>query len=183
MYCDYVSCHSNKVNDTLNDAKIYTTSKYCTDFYDYLKHGKKKYEDIDNLEMKEAYSYRQLDKLKNVEPDVMLKKDDFDEIYQVYRKTYKPVVDKSKDNIASFFVWLIDNQCHLIDIFVGKMIRIFKIDNPFTNDFYVIEPYACLYNKSYIGTLPFRALNSRILQTMKSELDYVVKDDVQQQRR
>jgi hypothetical protein len=184
MYCDYVSCHhlSNITNKSSNktiidNTRIHTTSKYCTDFYDYLKHQKKKYGELKKIEMKEAYSYEQLNKLKTQSPDIMLKKEDFDEIYQIYRKTYKPIVDKSKDNIASFFIWIIENQCHLVDIFVGKMNRVFKIDNPFINDFYVIEPYACLYNKSRIGTMPFRSLNSRILQTMKSELDYTVSDE------
>jgi len=186
LYCDYVSCHANKNNsdDTiLDDTRIHTTSKYCTDFYDYIKCGKKKYEDLEKLEMKEAYSYRQLDMLKKIVPIMMLKKDDFDEIYQIYKKTYKPTVDKSKDNVACFFVWIVDNQCHLVDIFIGKMSRIYRIDNPFINDFYIIEPYAYLYNKSYIGTMPFRALNSRILQTMKSELDYVVSDEKDKESR
>lgn len=127
---------------------------YCLDIYDYVKYKKKKYFDkkILNIEIQPAFSYYELDKLADFHTTDVLKKEDFDELFQIFDKFYKINFPKNTD-LKSFYIWIIENKCYLISNLVSKMKRIFKLnDNPFNtkNSFYKINPLLYLSNRSYI---------------------------------
>lgn len=133
----------------------YLGGSYCHDFYTYLKNKTKRYSNskILNIELQPKFSYHQLDKLKTVKYDMILKKDDQDEIYQIFNKVYLSTRRASHD-MADFYVWLVDNKCYLVETLIFKMERFFRIDNPFNNDYYILDPITFLYNRKYIQTFP-----------------------------
>lgn len=124
---------------------------YCIDFYQYLKSNVRKYKTILHLELQPKFSYYALDKLRTVGKDAILRKDDQDEIYQIYDKIYQ---NTSNPNLADFYVWMADHHCYLMEILVFKMERFFRIDNPFHSDYYILDPLMYLYNRKYIDTFP-----------------------------
>jgi hypothetical protein len=136
---------------------------YCVDFYKYLKNGIKKYSSINKIEVHPHFLYYNLDLLKKTNPLKILIKSDQDEIYQIYDKIYIQSFDKTKHNISDLYIWLIENKCYLVDIFIEKMNRIFIVDNPFDTFYYVIDPITFLYNKHIINFYPTftnRAINT-----------------------
>jgi hypothetical protein len=141
---------NNDKDEENNDKKInILTGNYCVDFYDYLKHNKKKYKntDITNIELKSYFSYYDLDLLKSINPETFLNRDD-DELYQLYHKNYK--LDYPSATLADYYVWLIENKCYLVDYLVVRMGRAYKTKNPFENDYYILDPYTYLYNRGEI---------------------------------
>jgi len=126
---------------------------YPMDIYDYLKTGKKKYADsnIPNIEIRSFFSYYNLDTLKSLKPDSILKREDLDELYQIYEKTFKPKYKNA--SIADFYIWIADNKCNLMGHLTHKMERIFDEDeNPFLYDGYIIDNFTFLYNRKLIQT-------------------------------
>lgn len=126
---------------------------YCVDFYDYLNSKKKRYQTISSMELQPKFSYHQLDRLRNINPEKILDKSDLDEIYQIYDKIFKPQFVNS-NTVAEFYLWMIKHKCYLIETLIEKMIRIFRIDNPFETFYYVIDAYAYLYNRRFIDSYP-----------------------------
>jgi hypothetical protein len=126
---------------------------YCVDFYEYFKNNKKKYLNFGllNVELQPLFSYYDLDILKNSSPSKILKKDDRDELYQLYVKIFKK---NKSDTISEFYLWLKEHKCYLIDQFVNKLDRLEEIKNPFKNDMYVLDASTYLYNRKYINTYP-----------------------------
>lgn len=167
------------INDNKNDKKKEYTEEtymkdmkgggtYCIDFYDYFKHNKKTYSEVNQMDMYPKFSYSQLDKMKHTTIDKLLEKSDLDEIYQIYDKIYK--VNVGKDNVASFYVWMIENKCYLMDILIDKMDRIFRVDNPFESCYYVLNPLSYLYNKNHIATIPSFTIQSRTTHVKDSNV-------------
>lgn len=143
--------------------KKYLGGSYCADFYLYLKNGIKRYKDsnILNVELQPKFSYHQLDKLETANYDSVLKKDDQDEIYQIYEKVYK--IEERSHNMSDFFIWMAENKCYLMDTLVFKMERFYKVDNPFIYDYYILDPITFLYNRRYIQTYPSFVVNRRTI--------------------
>lgn len=135
---------------------------FCVDFYNYFKNNIKRFNKLNNIEIITAYSYEQLDIMKKTKPSKILKKDDPDEIYQIYDKTYKEFITPEKDNIADFYIWIIEKQCYLTELFIEKINRLYNIDNPFLLDYYLLEPCSYLYNNNLIKSLPYKLLNNSI---------------------
>lgn len=131
----------------------YTGGSYCVDFYKYLKYNTKRYENTTttNSELQPVFSYYDLDLLKSVSPLSILIKEDRDEIYQIYVKNYK-LNPENKDNIADFYIWMIDNKCYLMDIFVQKINRLYRYENPFKKGYYILDAAAYLYNRGLVKT-------------------------------
>jgi hypothetical protein len=139
---------------------------YCLDFYQYLKNQVKKYADINvlNMELQPKFSYYDLDTMHSLKPTTILLKSDRDEVYQIYDKYYKPLClgDELKvglkthavDSIAGFYIWLKENRCYLMDLFVVKLDRIFADNNPFRNAMYVFDASTYLYNRNLITSYP-----------------------------
>src|SRR5437868_15539673 len=111
-----------------NEINNFGGGIYCTDFYKYLKFNVRKYDSISKMEVQPKFSYHNLDLMKKTTPLKILTKTDQDEIYQIYDKVYIETFDKSKHNIADFYIWLIENKCHLVEMYVNKMSRLFIID-------------------------------------------------------
>ena len=157
IYSEYVSCDKvdkNEINN--NDDTLYYGGKYSIDIYNYITKGIKRYESskILTTEINPKYSYYMLDKMKTTVPYKILKKTDTDELYQIYEKTYKNFFSTEKDNIADFYVWIIKTKCYLIELFIDKLKRMYVNNNPFENDYYVLDTNTFLYNRKYIETFP-----------------------------
>lgn len=170
LYANYLNCGTNVVEQNggtkqrgfseskkkyrnekkQNDNNITTFGgSYCKDLYQYLSTGEKRYSDINilNVELQPKFSYHDLDMLKKISPSQILKKEDRDELYQIYDKSYKVI---GKDTISDFYEWLKDNKCYLLDNYAIKIDRLLGNNNPFRNDMYILDPITYLYNRKYI---------------------------------
>ena len=133
------------------DNDTFTGGSYCSDFYRYFKYNEKRYHN-DIVEMQPLFSYHDLDELKHNKPSTILRREDRDEIYQIYVKNYVLTNPIEKDNLADFYIWIIENKCYLIDIFIKKMDRLYQKVNPFKKNIYVLDAMAYLYNHKYVQT-------------------------------
>lgn len=147
IYANYMNCNVYNENDD-NKSKIFEGS-YCLDFYQYFTTNKKRYSDINilNIELYPRFSYYELDFLKTVSPIKIINKEDT-EIYQVYNKIY--MESNNNNNIIDFYIWLKNHKCHLLDSYVLLIDKILGKNNPFTNDVYNLDPISYLYNRKYI---------------------------------
>jgi hypothetical protein len=154
MNCDIALNENESGCEDEHKSKIFGGS-YCVDFYQYFTTNKKRYSDINilNIELQPSFSYYELDVLKTISPKKILNKDDT-EIYQVYNKIY--LTTKNNDSIIDFYIWLKNYKCYLLDVFVILIDRIFGKNNPFRNDFYNLDPISYLYNRKYIKTYSSR---------------------------
>jgi len=151
IYTDYTSCIKDKDERGGN---------YCIDFYDYLKDNKKKYKDIESMIIKPKFKYYQLDKLKTTSPDIILDGMDRDILYQIYYKIYKEFINKEKDTLADFYMWVVDKHCYLVDKLIEKMSRLYNNNNPFENDYYLLDPSGFLYNNDYINDVSKKRIDN-----------------------
>ena len=180
IYCEYESCDiSGDSIKSTNDDMI--GGNNCIDFKLYLKNKIKKYNNdkikINISELKPQFSYYELDRLRTVDPLLkVLDKNDHDEIYQIYIKTYKPFVDKSKLNLVDFYLWMIENHCESLDMFIDKFSRFYNQNNPFDNDFYILDASTYLYNNGMIDEIPFVADQSVDQSADKLSTDEKTKD-------
>jgi hypothetical protein len=153
---------NTQIDNTLEEAEeiYYGGGNYCVDIYNYLKKNIKRFEksNILNMELKPKYSYYQLNKLKSTDPYEILKKEDFDEIYQIYDKAYISL--EKENNIGAFYVWMAENKCYLMETLVSKMDRLFPNINPFKYTYYILDPIMYLYNKKFINTYPKYAMSN-----------------------
>ena len=151
LYARYGSCDLRSKEAIKKD---YYGGNYCIDFYDYFKNKSKKYSNISSVELKPKFSYYQLDRLTQTKPDVILRYDDRDDIYQIYHKTFKGF--QKQNSLADFYVWMVENYCIFIDTLTKKMNRLYKIseNNPFNIDYYILDAVAFLYNRNLIDNYP-----------------------------
>lgn len=149
-----IELYDDKQNKLTDMTDSYVGGTYCVDFYLYLKHNIKRYQNTDTLdvELQPQFSYHDLDYLKSMKPSSILRKEDRDEIYQIYMKTYKPNIDDDDDNLASMYIWMIENKCYLMDIFENKLNRIYRDNNPFKKTAYLLDGLSYLYNRRLIST-------------------------------
>lgn len=141
----------NKSNNIDCIIKKYYGGNFCVDIYNYLKTGKKRYRFMDSTEIRPKYNYFMLDKLKTINPLQVLKQDK-DQIYQIYDEVY--LRHTTKNNVASFYIWMVEHYCYLIKDLVDKISKLYEENNPFVNDYYEIDPGAFLYNRNLIATIP-----------------------------
>jgi len=141
-----------KQTTTLPNMDEMLGGSYCVDIYQYIKNKTKKYSDNIGIELYPKFSYYEIDGLHNISPQTVLSKDDRDDVYQIYEKYY--MIQKNVNSIADFYVWLVDNKCHLIDIFVSKIDKIFPDGSPFKNTMYLFDSHAYLYNRNIIQSYP-----------------------------
>ena len=148
IYPEYKPCVYGKTKDELKEMKL-LTGNYCIDFYQYLKNKQKVIflKDTNKIDLQPLFSYYDLDILYDIKVEKILSKTD-DEIYQIYDKTYKLI---NKDSsIADYFIWILENKCYLIETFIKKIEKIYKKNNPFKQDIYILNPINYLYNKNKI---------------------------------
>jgi len=186
IYADYLSCDFiNEIKDALEHKyqKYYYGGNYCVDIYNYLKDGMKKYDKkIDSTVLKPQFKYYQLDRLKKINPIKILKKSDRDEIYQIYHQAYKNYSPKERDNLADFYIWMVNNYCFILDELVKKMHRLFSDENPFENDYYILDSGAYLYNNEYISILPKYDQEYDVERIKKSKNEYRLNPNRRQRR-
>ena len=147
----------------MNDIKAHKGGNYCIDFYKYLKFKEKRFRnskvniDIDSTELRPQFSYYELDRLRTTKTMLILNKNDRDEVYQLYTKIYKLYVEEENDNLANFYVWMVENHCVYLKILIKKMIRLYAKNNPFKYDYYILDAGRHLYNKNLIDEAPVYA--------------------------
>jgi len=159
LYSEYESCDISEEIKGINSKNV-RGGNYCIDYYNYLKNKEKRFKNIDPTEIKPQFSYYELDRMRTIDPNVVLRQEDRDELFQIYKKVYKPHIDESKHNLADFYTWVVENQCVNLNILIDKMIRLYSSNNPFDNDYYIIDPMRYLYNKELISEIP-RAKKSK----------------------
>lgn len=160
VYAEYESCDFSLIKKE-KDTEIKTRAakyggNYCIDYYNYLKNGKKRYSKADSREIRSKFSYYQLDRLKRTDPLTILRKIDTDEVYQIYKKTYLTLIqdNKKENNLADFYIWMVENYCAYVSCLREKMERLFKRENPWIRDYYIFNPVAYLYNRNMIDYYP-----------------------------
>ncbi len=160
LFAEYASCDIGKSLNGNGDSeiKIYRGGYYCIDFYNYLKYKGKRFNNknvnVDSTELKPIFSYYQLDRLKSIDPLTILSRTAQDEVYQIYTKTYKILFEASKHNLADYYIWLVENQCAQLEFFIGNMTKIYEFNNPFENDYYLLDAAAYLNNRGLISDYP-----------------------------
>lgn len=170
LYTEYASCDIGKLinekkdnntnNSEMNDIKAHKGGNYCIDFYKYLKFKERRFRnskvniDIDSTELRPQFSYYELDRLRTTKTMTILNKNDRDEVYQLYTKIYKLYVEDENDNLANFYVWMVENHCVYLKILIKKMIRLYSKNNPFKYDYYILDAGRHLYNKNLIDEAP-----------------------------
>lgn len=152
---------------------------FPVDIYKYLKSYKKKYHNINisYSELKPRFSYYELDKLRKLNPTTILQINDPDRIYQIYLKGYKGQTNYN-DNIADFYIWMVENECTYISVVNNKIKRLYTKnmhENPFVNDYFVLDVITYLYNRNLI-IYPDDLTNNNI-STMYEQLDGFGEDD------
>lgn len=171
LYTEYASCDLEREFT----EQMYRGGNYCVDFYRYFKYNEKRFQNdkirIDATEMRTAFNYYDLDRMKSVDPisQNIIKHNDEDEIYQIYQKTYKPYTNDTKYNLADFYIWMIDHHCVSVNQLVQKFDRLYKTTNPFDNDYYIFDPARYLYNKGLITEIP-------LIKTSKKETEISIGD-------
>lgn len=157
---DNIETHE-ELNNTdsieIDEQEGFMGGSYCIDFYRFIKFNEKRYYNNNselnaslNAEIQPMFSYYDLEQLKTTSPLKILKKEDRDEVYQLYIKSY--LESNAKNTLADFYVWMIENKCYLMDIFINKMDRLYRQENPFKKGMYVLDAMAYLYNRRYIHT-------------------------------
>jgi hypothetical protein len=157
LYTEYASCDTSKELES-KGKKLYMGGNFCIDFYKYLKSKERRFQNdkikLDSTEVKSQFSFYELDRLKTIDPFKILKHEDRDELYQIYKKTYQPHTKEMYHNLADFYVWIVQNQCVHLELFIKKMDRLYNVNNPFNNDYYIVNPMRYLYNKGLIKEIP-----------------------------
>lgn len=130
---------------------------YNIDFYNYLKKGKKRFMDVP--EIVPNFFYFQLDKLKKHHPLTILDATDNDNLHRIYRKAFNkenPEASK-KETLKDFYLFVCENYFDRIEQTISKMYRLYKINNPFENNYYSFNPYFYLFRKEIIQSIPIDA--------------------------
>ena len=157
IYSEYKPCLTFNINKTQRDdnSKLQNileeyTGNYCEDFYLYLKSNKKRFfdDDILELELTPAFSFYDLDYLKNINNDDFFTKED-DELYQIYNKYY--ILEYKETKLCDYLIWIIENKCYLIDKFIKKLGKLYDKINPFKRDMYILSHQTYLYNRGKIS--------------------------------
>lgn len=175
LYTEYSSCDLGKQLYNHQDIEIYRGGNYCVDFYNYFKSQTKRFQqkkiDIDTTEIKPQFSYYELDRLRITDPSKVLYKYDKDDLYQIYEKSYKTFFKENKYNLGDFYVWMVENQCVNLKFLVEKMFRLFNVNNPFEDDYYIIDALTYLYNRNLISEYP-------VFKQSKKQKDKPVSNEV-----
>lgn len=164
LYAEYSSCdileRQRKNKEEEESSSIYPGGNYCIDFYEYIKYNKRRFQNkeikIDSTEVKPIFSYYELDRLKTIDPLKILLKEDRDELYQIYTKTYKYLFKEERYNLKDFFIWIIETYCININLLIDKLGKIYNVNNPFKMDYYDVDGFAYLYNRGIISAYPFQ---------------------------
>lgn len=167
LYADYISCDyvmtlEEGISGVEDSPVRMYGGTYCTDFYDYLKTGVKKYSELNLLgtELSPKFKYYQLDILKNMQPDIIMKKygskKTYNKLFYIYDRTFKDYVPEVNNTVANFYIWIVENSCFLTDELIRECVKIpqFATDNPFERDYYTLNAPSYLLNRQMIPFIP-----------------------------
>lgn len=126
---------------------------FCSDVYLYLKYDTVRFDKINGII--NNFYYFQLDKMKNMKIEEMIKPTDNDDLFNYYDEVYKNT-STFKNTIVSYYLFIVEQYFYKVNIFEQKMHRIFNDPktNPFINKYYNFEPYTYLYEKGFISEIP-----------------------------
>ena len=117
---------------------------YRSDIYNYVSQGKRRFRKIDSRIIRPSFSYNQLDKLGLMKPSNILNALDEDELYQLYKRHYKP--EMGVGNVSSFYKWVVDNYRYLSSKVEEKISRLYEMDDPLSRYWYTLDTNAFLVN-------------------------------------
>jgi hypothetical protein len=162
IFCQYNFCNLKNKN-----TDVYRGGYYNLDIYKYMKYKKKKY-NYSSIIAKFSYLY--LNDLFNTSPSDILSREDNDELYQIYQEYIK----NNKNNLSDFYLWIVDNYCFLLNLYIEKIDKLFNIEqNPFRekNEYYIIEYGEFLYNNKIIDNVPHYKK-----KTLTNNIKFIVKN-------
>lgn len=140
IYSNYLMCYHSNVSEI-------GRYNYNADIYNYLKNKSKRFANVS--EITPSFHYYQLDKLFQNKPATILNKLDTDEIYMLYQTNKKSI-----KTIRDLYMYLIEKHCHLTSSLINKMERLYTTENPFSNDYYILNSFNYLYNRRQISVIP-----------------------------
>jgi hypothetical protein len=147
----YVTIHANYVlkydrSQSAEEKIMKTRYTFSQNVYLYLKSNIKYFDKF--LEVKPNFEYYQLDYLRTVKPSSVLNNTDRDELYQLY-------IISTIDNLATFYLYVVDNYPRSIPLLELKMASLYTNENnPFQNISYTLDSWSYLYNNNYIQLIP-----------------------------
>jgi len=149
----------NEPNEKMKKSEGNKSSQnYCVDIYEYLKNGKIRFGNHKSISP--FFRYRDLDKLKSMDPTTILSEDDSDEIYQIYNKIYIENFGLSNQNVSDFYIFLVSLNCHYASLLSMKLTKVLKKRNPFLVDYYFFD----------IGSFKNKKINGKIKVAKTNEV-------------
>ena len=147
---DFIDISNSQYADlTKRILEMYT---YKQDFFNYFTLKKKRF-NIDEIVPK--FYYYQLDSLFNLSPNSVLNKSDKDELYQLYKILSESSKSSENPSYIDFYLYIIKNRPDLTALLEKKSDKIFRKDNPFILDYYILDGYKFLYNNKLISSMPY----------------------------
>jgi hypothetical protein len=138
IHPDHGSC-----KDFFKNIDLFDMFNYNLDFYNYMTNKNKKFK---NNNITAKFLYHQLDKLFTINANDILNINDRDELYQIH-------LNKNM-SFGDFYLFILKNRPDLIKILENKSYRIFNKNNPFEQDYYILNGYSFLYDNNIINTFP-----------------------------
>jgi len=165
IHTDYGSF--SKFNNNYQEELIYQSLdcfNYPYDFYNYLKKGEKRFNNIDSIDSK--FNYFDLDILKKNSLKDIYSNKEIKEIFNITKKS-------NFKNLAELFIFIIENKFFLLKQFIKDLRKIYAINNnPFLNKYYYLDSNSYLYNKGIIKYIPIMSTNDdNELKTKFKDLD------------
>lgn len=179
IHSDYISCNksTNVYKNTKTDNFIIDSSFYSLDIYEYLTIKKKRFDTLNLSEyditpMFRYHGINSIDDMSNIDVNMIIDQSDRDELYQFFHNVYSKI---GENNVASFYVYLVQNECWLVNFLVSKLDRYFykkNTMNPFKNVMYVLKPHTFLYNRSLIYDIGDEVVNINKLVQQSSDFTF-----------
>lgn len=145
IHSDY-HLNYDKISDL--DKKINRTRyTYSEDIYQYLKYGKKRFNNF--IEITPKFDYYQLDYLAGINTFDIIKTSDRNELYKVAKIN-------NMLNMKDLYIYIMESDQKLINQFEQKISNIYQSSdiNPIININYELDILAYLYNRSMIVQIP-----------------------------
>lgn len=159
---DFINSHTTKLNDQV--TRILEMHNYRYDFYTYLTTKQQWFDE--QLTITAGFFYYELDSLHYICPTKILSKDDKDTLYQIY------INNSNITNITELYVFIVKNHSDKITILESKINKIFKTNNPFIHDYYILKPLEYLFNNKLIFSIPKITMKDDIVITSYNKSSY-----------
>lgn len=141
--------HEHEHELTVKEKQLTTKYTYSETIYQYLKFGKKLFEQF--TEVVENFDYVQLDYLKQVPIFNILKLTDRDELYKIGQ-------DSGLKFVHDLYIYIMERHPSLINLFETKLGSFYELHgtqvNPLSSISYSLDPWMYLYNHNFIKYIP-----------------------------